>query len=253
VPGPAVVAALVAIVLLAFVAEAAIGFGATVITVTLAALFLPLPSVLAAFVPINMALSAWLVVRNRRQLRLDVLLHELLPAIGVGVVVGLVVFRWQRLDAFALAFALFVVVLSIVELARGQTGSQPPLGPSARRALLGLGGFVHGLFGTGGPMIVYVLQRRGLDKGAFRATLALVWLVLNSALVVNFVSLGLIGRASASLSATFALALLPAMWLGERLHHRLSARRFQLAIFSLLLAAGLALFVRTALRLWTHP
>jgi hypothetical protein len=252
VPGPAVVAALVAIVLVAFVAEAAIGFGATVITVTLAALFLPLPTVLAAFVPVNMTLSAWLVVRNRRHLRLDVLLRELLPAIGVGVVAGLVVFRWQRLDAFAVAFALFVIALSLVELARGHGGTQPPLAPSARRALLALGGFVHGLFGTGGPMIVYVLQRRGLDKGAFRATLALVWLVLNTAIVVNFVSLGLVGRGSATLSGVFALALLPAMWLGERLHHRLSARRFQLAIFSLLFAAGVALFVRTVLRLWTH-
>ena len=43
-----------AIVLIAFIAEAAIGFGATVVTVTLAVLFVPLNVILPAFVPVNM-------------------------------------------------------------------------------------------------------------------------------------------------------------------------------------------------------
>ncbi len=240
-----------AIVLLAFTAEAAIGFGATVITVTLSVLFLPLNVILPAFVPINMVLSAYLVFRHGRQIAWKILLVEVAPAVLAGLAVGIALFRSQKVEALALGFALFVVGLSSVELWRARR-AQPvaaPLQRGLRGALLGLGGLVHGCFGTGGPMIVYVLQRRALDKSVFRVSLALVWLVLNGALLANFASLGLLGKASASLSLTLTLTLAPGLLIGEYLHQRLSARRFQLGIFTLLLAAGLTLAVRTALQL----
>jgi uncharacterized membrane protein YfcA len=239
------------IVLLAFTAEAAIGFGATVITVTLAVLLIPMQVILPAFVPINLVLSAYLVVRHARAIAWRVLLIEIAPAVVVGLAAGIVVFRSQRIDVLALGFALFMVALSAAELwrARREASVAPPLGRIARTLLLGVGGFVHGCFGSGGPMIVYVLQRRGLDKSAFRVTLALVWLCLNLALVGNYATLGLVGRTSAALSLLLGLALAPGLLLGEYLHRRLSPRRFQIGIFSLLLAAGLALAVRTALEL----
>lgn len=250
-----VLAAIQAIVLIAFVAEAAIGFGATVITVTLAVLLVPLTTILPAFVPVNMVLSAYLALRNRRQIAIGVLLRELAPAVLVGLAVGIWISRTASLEVLALVFAIFVVALSIVELvrARRMAAPAPALHTAPRQLLLALGGFVHGLFGTGGPMIVYVLQRRGLEKGAFRASLAVVWLTLNTALMTNFWSLGLLNARSCSLSATIAIALCPALLIGEKLHHRLSPRRFTLGIFSLLLIAGLALAARTALKLVTHP
>lgn len=249
------VIALQAIVLLAFVAEAAIGFGATVITVTLAVLFLPLDVVLPAFVPVNMLLSAYLAVRHHRAIAFRLLLRSIAPAVLLGLVIGIGLFRGQSSQALLLAFAIFVVVLSAVELWRAQSRatSTQPLSLPIRSLMLGLGGLVHGLFGTGGPMIVYALQREGLDKGAFRASLALVWLILNGALLVNFASLGLLGRGSAVLSLAIAIALVPALLLGSYLHHRLSARRFQLGIFSLLLIAGIALAARTATLLMRTP
>ena len=249
-----VLAAIQAIVLVAFVAEAAIGFGATVITVTLAVLIVPLNTILPAFVPVNMTLSLYLAVRNQSAIAVGVLVRELAPAVLCGLGVGIWLFRKQALEVLVLAFASFIVVLSIVELVRARRMEAPPqpLSAAPRQLLLALGGFVHGLFGTGGPMIVYVLQRRGLEKGAFRASLAVVWLTLNTALMTNFASLGLLNARSFSLSATIALALVPALLIGERLHHRLSPRRFTLGIFSLLLIAGLALAARTTLKLVTH-
>lgn len=240
-----------AIVFLAFTAEAAIGFGATVITVTLAVLIVPLDVILPAFVPINLVLSAYLVARYGREIAWRVILTEVAPAVLVGLLLGIVVFRTQRVDVLALAFAIFIVGLSVGELWRARS-AQPPAAPFpwlARTGLLGLGGFVHGCFGAGGPMIVYVLQRRGLDKSCFRVSLSLVWLVLNAALLVNYASLRLIGAPSLSISLWLSIALVPGLLVGELLHRRLSARRFQLGIFSLLLAAGVTLAVRTALQL----
>ncbi len=242
--------------LIGFVAEAAMGFGATVVTVTFAALLVPIEVVLPAFVPINIALSIYLIARARG-VAVRVLLVELAPALAVGCGVGLIAFRYGAHEVGKLVFALFVVVLAVTELLRAPFPSYAakaprPLTFAARTFLLFIGGLVHGLFGSGGPMVVYVTQRRVTEKHAFRVTLAVVWLALNAALLVNYGTLGLVGRDSIELSLALGLALLPALALGEWLHRRLDARRFQLAVCLLLLLGGLALAARTSLVLLRH-
>ena len=102
---------------------------------------------------------------------------EVAPAVGVGAAIGLALFHLPAKHVLALAFGVFVVGLATLQLAR--PGGEAARAPVAARLLLGLGGVAHGLFGTGGPMIVYVVRRRLADKRAFRATLAVLWFVLN--------------------------------------------------------------------------
>jgi hypothetical protein len=40
-------------------------------------------------------------------------------------------------------------------------------------------GLVHGMYTTGGPLLVYALGREGLSKHVFRSTVTAVWLVFN--------------------------------------------------------------------------
>ena len=247
-----VVVALQAIVLLAFVAQAATGFGATVLMVALSALVVPLQIVLPAFVPVNTLLSGYTSLRRAKEIRFRILFVEMVPAMAVGLALGMLTFRKQAHEGIKLAFAILVGVLALVELWRLRRASmaetvQPPLRPLLRNLLLFLGGYIHGVFGSGGPMIVYVLRRRIPDKGAMRATLALVWFTLNVPLIVNYTSLGLIGWRSITLSLLLAVPFWPAVVLGDWVHRRLDGRRFQIMICLLLLVAGIALATRTAL------
>ncbi len=248
-----VVLALQGVVLVASSAQQAIGFGATVLVVALSALMVPLQVVLPAFVPVNTLLSAFTAQRRWQEVRARVLFFELLPAMAPGLALGLLTFRYSADERIKLAFALLVVVLASVELWRLRTPDDPPkapLRPLLKTVLLAFGGYIHGVFGAGGPMIVYVLRRRLPDKGELRATLALVWLVLNAPILVNYATLGLIDRSSTTLSLLLALPFWPAILLGDWLHKRLAPRRFQLAVCVLLLIAGLTLSIRTALPLW---
>jgi uncharacterized membrane protein YfcA len=115
--------------------------------------------------------------------------------------------------------------------------------------MLAVGGLAHGLFGTGGPMIVYVVRRRLPDKLAFRSTLAVLWLVLNFALLANYGSSGLYGRSTAEAGGAIALAIIPGLFLGERIHHKLDAARFERLVWIVLLLAGAILAVRSAISL----
>jgi uncharacterized membrane protein YfcA len=235
--------ALGAIALIAFVTEGAIGFGATVIAASIGAQLIPLDELLPAFVPVNMALSLWLLISGSRSVQWRFLLRDLAPAIVIGAAIGLVLFRVPAKTALAMAFGLFVTGLATLQLVRPADRDLPPVW---RYGLLGLGGVAHGLFGTGGPMIVYVTRRRVADKGAFRATLAVLWFSLNCALLANFISLDLYRSETFELGAAIAAAVVPGLLIGERIHRALDAARFERVVWVLLLAAGAALAIRNA-------
>src|SRR5688500_2352589 len=184
------------IALLAFATEGAIGFGGTVIAACLGAQLLPLDELLPAFVPLNLAMSAWLVTSGRDAIAWRVLLRTIALPVAAGAAIGLALFHIPAKQVLAAVFGGFVALLAVLQLVRPAAGS---LNRAWRTGFLAAGGIAHGLFGTGGPMIVYVTRRELPDKRAFRATLAALWLVLNVALLVNFLALGLYHRGTAEL------------------------------------------------------
>ena len=234
------------IALLAFVTEGAIGFGGTVIAASIGAQLVPLDELLPAFVPVNMALSAYLLMQGRGAVQWRFLLREIAPAVVIGAAIGLALFHLPAKAMLAMVFGVFVTGLAALQLLRPTTGDLPVV---ARSTLLGLGGIAHGLFGTGGPMIVYVTRRRVDDKRAFRATLALLWLSLNCALLINFVSLDLYTSETVETGSVIALAVIPGLVIGERIHRALDPARFERVVWVLLLVAGAALAIRNGLTL----
>ena len=238
--------ALAAIALIAFTTEGAIGFGGTVIAASIGAQVVPIEELLPAFVPLNLVLSTWLLTRGLQSIAWRVLLVDIALPVGLGAAGGLVLFHLPAKTALALAFGLFVAGLAILQLARP---ADRPLGRPWQLGLLVLGGVAHGLFGTGGPMIVYVLRRKLPDKRVFRATLAVLWLVLNTALLINFLSLDLYRRQTLDLGLVLAIVIVPGLYLGERIHHALDPARFERVVWVVLLAAGTALAVRNAFML----
>ena len=239
-----VLVSLAALALAAFTTEGAIGFGGTVLAASIGAQLVPLVVLLPAFVPVNMVLSSYLLLRGVRVIAWRMLAAEIAPPVAVGAAVGLALFHLPGQRWFALVFGAFVVMLAGFELAR--PGSDRPLGRVQRLVLLGLGGVAHGLFGTGGPMIVYVVRRRLADKRAFRATLAVLWLVLNVALLANFAGSGLYGPPVLDVGILVAATIVPGLVVGERIHRRLDAARFERVVWIVLFAAGAALALRSA-------
>ena len=228
--------ALMAIVFLAFTVEATLGFGATIVTVALGALVADITAVLPAFV---------------RLARFDLLLKLIVPTMALGMPLGMLAF--QHLDVVVLqkVFGAFVILLAALELYRAHARAKavdprpdPILSTPVELGFLGLGGIVHGAFGTGGPMVVYVLGRRVTDKGEFRATLSFLWLVLNLTLVIGYATSGKVSSTSLETTLLLAPALVVGLLLGERLHHKVPAAFFKNAVYVMLFAAGCLIVLR---------
>ncbi|RYE94698.1 MAG: sulfite exporter TauE/SafE family protein, partial [Myxococcales bacterium] len=81
--------ALAALVAVAFAVEATVGFGSTVLVVTIGAQWVPLDELLPAFVPVSLLLSAVLLGRARRVVPWRWLLVRVLPAVGAGMAAGM--------------------------------------------------------------------------------------------------------------------------------------------------------------------
>ncbi len=243
---------LLAVVLGAYTVGTALGFGTSILVLTFGGQLFPLDLLLPVVAPLNLALSSYIAVRYRRQVLWRQLGRRIVPLVGLGVPLGLALFSLRGSGWLRLAFGVFVVTLAILQLrlwARRKQSAVMPLAKLPSAALLWGGGVIHGLFTTGGPLIVYVLGREIDDKGAFRASLGAMFVPLTVALLVDYALIGLMTTQALRLLAMAAPAMLLGVWLGEQAHRRTDERFFKGAVWILLLIGGLVLSARAALAL----
>jgi uncharacterized protein len=239
--------ALVFIVLLGVFVETVAGFGSTMLTVLLAAYLYPVQRVLPVFIPVNVLLSLYILGRHRDGIDWRLLVRRILPWMIAGLPLGLWAFSVGDHRLFKLAFALFVVASSAWQLAGCLwRGAAAPTAPSAGwgSALLFVGGVVHGMYGTGGPMAVYVAASEIATKRRFRSTLSALWLALNTVLLSAYASAGFVTRATVHESLILVASLLVGIPLGEWLHRRIDDRTFRIMVYTILMGAGAALAAR---------
>jgi len=230
-----------AFIFFAFTTEAMTGFGSIVIALSLGALVLPIPEILPVLVPLNIVMSSTLSWRHRRHIHWPTLWKLILPLMVLGTLGGYGLRPWLGDDYLRQGFGLLVLWFSSRELWRMFRGLEVRAHANWwSRCWMFLAGITHGLFASGGPLLVYALSGLQLDKQRFRATLILVWLSLNSLLTVVFLFDGSLLPAAPKIGMLVPVVI-AAMLLGEWLHHRVNEERFRQAVFVVLWITGLIL------------
>lgn len=234
-------------ILFAYTAEAMTGFGSIVIALSLGALFFPIEWLQTVLVPLNICMTGFLTWRHRRLIDWVLLRRLILPLMVLGTIAG----NWMQPflggPVLKAVFALLILWFALRALwqARGGAAEQArPLWQS--RLLIGGAGITHGLFASGGPLLVYGLSGMALDKARFRATLILVWFGLNSLLTLIFLAQGRLQPEILWVGAYLPLIPL-GVWLGERLHHKVDEAGFRLWLYRVLVLAAVGLLI-SALR-----
>jgi uncharacterized membrane protein YfcA len=192
-------------------------------------------------VPLGLVLSASIAWRERAHTDRRLLLRRILPLMIVGLAFGLAIFETASNTALQRVFGAFLVVVAALELwrTRAAAPAAPALPPALHAAALLGAGVIHGLFSSGGPLLVYALGRAPVAKRAFRATLSTVWVVMATALSTAYALRGHVDvgtlKATAALLPVLGIAFVAGNWL----HGRLDELRFRKFVYVLLLAAGL--------------
>ena len=231
--------------------EAVAGFGGTILALSLGARWFGIAPLLAWFLPLNLGLSTALALRGRGAIAWRALGRRILPTILIGLAAGTALSQVIDAERARGLFAGLVIAVALVELARRlrptAADATDSLRPAVQGGLLLGAGVVHGVFATGGPLAVAVIGRMLPAKAALRATLAVMWFVLNVIVSARLVASGYLDGDSLWTSLQLVPAMIAGMLLGDLVHHRVAEGTFRTVVAGLLLVTG-CLLLHAALR-----
>ena len=238
-----------AIILLSYTTQAISGFGSIVIAVTLGAFLFDIAEMLPVLVPLNIVLNLWLVGKHARHIERKLLFWRILPIMGGGLLIGILIFEYVQGETLKQALAVLIVFLASLELLRVLSSREN----TALKLLnyipipvwILLSGITHGMYASGGPFLVYALGRLELSKAIFRATLVAVWLIFNGVLTVQYLFNGRIGNFEWLQILIYTPLVILGIVIGEWAHHRVNERHFRILVFTLLLFAGGVLVLKS--------
>ncbi len=214
------------------------GFGSGLISIPLLALMLPLTIVVPMVGLLDYIASTSHGVKHRKAIQWRDIL-PLLPFTFTGVLTALYLFKTVDGSLLRSALGGFIVLYafySLLSSGPASHGSRLWAAPAGA-----LGGLVGTLFGTGGPFYVIYLRLRQLDKTAFRATAATIFLIDGSSRIVGYFFSGFYELDTMILLAASLPVMVVGMYIGGHIHTNISQRTFQQAIGVLLVGSGMAL------------
>lgn len=225
----------------AYLIRGVAGFGSGLIAVPMLTLMLPLSVVVPLIVLLDNIAALSQGLKNREEIRWKELI-PLIPFSMMGVVIALVFI--SKADALLLtkALGLFVVLYALYSL----SGFSPKAGAARGWGVFaGLsGGLVGTLFGTPGPIYVTYYKARGLEKAAFRSTLAVTFLIDGAGRILGFATSGFFNVGFLTLVAMALPVMALFLYIGGHIHTKITQAQFQRAISILLILSGTVLLLK---------
>lgn len=243
----ATTAALAGIIFLAYGVQTATGFGAALISVTLGAHIAGVGDIVLYVLALSLVQCGYIAVRYRGAIDWSLLLKWIMPVMGAGTAVGAYVAGYLDSETLRRILGGLILVLSLAELVssiRRRDKPAKPISPPATASGLFGAGLMHGVYAAGGPLLVYTMGRRNLDKSTFRTTITMVWVVLNIGLVAYHGVIGSYRREILETLPLLAPAMIGGVVAGELVFRRIEGPRFMQLVFGLLAVAACALLFR---------
>jgi uncharacterized membrane protein YfcA len=229
------------------VIRSAFGFGEALIAVPLLAFFIPMRVAAPLAVLVSITIAAVVVVQDWRHIHLRSAGWLVLSTL-FGIPLGLLLLTRAPEYLVKAALGILILLFALFSI----TGSaRVKLHHDSRNWLLGCGffaGILGGAYGMNGPPLVIYGSLRGWSAQQFRATLQAYFLPASVLGMVGYLSAGMWTTAVTRDYRLCLPAMLPAVFLGRSINHRLSSAAFSRYIYGGLAAIGVAL-IGQALRL----
>jgi uncharacterized membrane protein YfcA len=224
--------------------RSAFGFGEALIAVPLLALFITLKVASPLAVLVSITIAAVVVAQDWRKIHLRST-GWLVGSTLFGIPVGLLLLTSSHQKAVKIALGIFIVAFSVYSL----LGRRPPeLKTDSKAWLLGCGfaaGVIGGAYGMNGPPLVIYGAMRRWSAQHFRATLQAYFL---PASVIGMGGYWLAGLWVPAVTHYYLLCLpvlLPAVWLGRVVNHRLHGDAFLKYVYVGLAGIGVVLLAES--------
>lgn len=158
----------------------------------------------------------------------------------IGVFTGEYIYHFFQARMLLHIYAAFIIAIAVMGLIKKKEAALPE---TVMGGIVLLAGVIHGMFISGGPLLIIYAVRKIPDKKNFRVTLSLIWISLNIYLMIKQYLGGLMTASTLGITALGVPALLLGILIGGILAKRMSQEFFLKLTYVLLIISGASLLL----------
>ena len=158
----------------------------------------------------------------------------------VGMAVGLYLSKIVPVDSLSIIYGILIIIVAFKGLFIKKTFKTSPF---ILVVVLVVAGIIHGVFLSGGALLVIYAVNVLKDKGKIRATLAPVWIILNLIILAQDVAVANFTTYNLTLTLMCIVPLIMALFIGFKLHDKMNQNVFVKVTYVLLIISGITLLI----------
>ena len=228
--------------------EAITGFGSTVMALPFSAALIGIRTSVSVLAATTFAMCLVIAILERKHIQWKIY-FRMIVIVLIGLPFGMYVFSVlpegplrRVLGAFVTFIAVYRLLLRFVPAFKKYDSATLDSRDKIKKRhsfWLFVGGVVHGAFASGGPFIVIYAAQALKNKAHFRATMCLLWVTLNSAVITRDIYNGIYTPYVLRLLLIGLVCSAISIYAGNKLHKKLNAENFTIFVYVILLISGI--------------
>jgi hypothetical protein len=230
------------VVFLTHFLEGITGFGCTVLALPFAIMLVGTKQAVPVLLFLALLLAIYIVSLDHKRIVWKEF-FKIVVFVGIGLPFGIFTFGYFNENVLRWILGVFMVAVA----ARGLLSYIVRLNESrlpkwVLNLLLVAGGFIHGVFSSGGPLVVIYAKTALADKTNFRATISMLWLTLNTVMLIQGVASGRMTPEIWRIVGICLPFLAAGALAGNWAHRHIKDRYFSQIVYTVLLVSGVFMF-----------
>lgn len=227
------------ILFLANAIQAITGFAGTVLAMPPSMLLIGVENAKTVLNVMAWLSCLWITLQNMKYIRFKEL-GKIILFMSVGMVAGL-----QILKIFPspILLKIYGIVILAIALKNLLVKKEKKLSNIVLIIVLLVSGVIHGMFVSGGALLVVYASQVLRDKDEFRATIAPVWVILNTFMGIQQLQSGYFTKEVLILIGVSIVPLFAAVLLGNWLQKKINQKTFLKMTYILLAISGLSVIL----------
>ena len=217
------------------IVQALTGFAGVMLSIPPSMLLFGPDMAIAVINALCWGVSVVLAWRNRRYLNLKGVL-TIVGFMLAGMAIGVKLYSLVSPQIIGPVYGGIIVAAALKNLL--VKPSEKPMSHWLSAVILIGAGIIHGMFASGGALLVVYLAATYHNKYTFRANVAAVWSCLNLVLMFKDFEKGMFNAQALHLMLIAIIPLLLAVYIGNKIHSRINQRMFNYSTYGLLLLSG---------------
>ncbi len=215
------------------------GFAGTMLAMPFSILLVGMDDAKAVLNAVAIVICAIVAIKNYRDIDKKEL-FKMSSLMLLGLVIGIYLLNIVSTDTLLHAFGALIISIALKKLFIKKEIKLPVF---AMYIVIVFAGIIHGMFISGGSLLVIYAIHALKDKHKFRATLSVMWILLNGILFFTHLQSGFFTTEVTIMTIAAIPTALLSVYFGNKIYGKINQKVFLKITYILLLISGTILLV----------